>query len=114
MTGPSIAAEPRIASRPCSQPFALKARWVRWRWKPTVIPRPVSTYMPTKRKTSLQCSALPQTCQPAKPIATKGISVTRPVMMRSRVSFATGWISDGSGPLPAMSGDHTRRRGKKT
>ena len=44
----------------------LKARWVRWRWKPTVIPSPVRTYMPRKRKTSLQCSALPQTCQAAK------------------------------------------------
>ena len=63
ITGPSIAAEPRIASRPCSQVFALKLRWVRWRWKPTVIPSPVRKYMPTKRKTSLQCSALPQTCQ---------------------------------------------------
>ena len=41
ITGPSIAAEPRIASRPCSHVFALKLRWVRWRWKPTVIPSPV-------------------------------------------------------------------------
>ena len=54
--------------------------------------------MPTKRKTSLQCSALPQTCQAAKAIATKGISVTRPVMIRSRVSLATGWMSEGRGP----------------
>src|ERR1044072_51390 len=98
ITGPSIAAEPRIASSPCSQGFALKLRWVRWRWKPTVIPNPVSTYMPMKRKTSLQCRALPQTCQPARPIAAKGTSVTRPVMIRSRVSLATGWMSEGSGP----------------
>ena len=53
--------------------------------------------MPTKRKTSLQCRASPQTCQAAKPSATKGISVTRPVMIRSRVSFATGWMSEGRG-----------------
>ena len=43
MTGPSIAAEPRMASRPCSQGLALKLRWVRWRWKPTVTPSPVKT-----------------------------------------------------------------------
>src|ERR1700704_2769141 len=115
ITGPSIAAEPRIASRPCSQVFALKLRWVRWRWKPTVIPSPVKKYMPRKRKTSLQCSALPQTCQPARPIATKGTSVTRPVMIRSRVSLATGCMSDGSTPLADIGrGDDTPRRDKKT
>ena len=85
-------------SRPCSQGLALKARWVRWRWKPTVIPSPVKRYRPTKRKTSLQCSASPQTCQAAKARATKGTSVTRPVMIRSRVSLATGWMSEGRGP----------------
>src|SRR6185436_9193689 len=58
--------------------------------------------MPTKRKTSLQCRALPHTCQPAKPSATNGISVTSPVMIRSRVSLATGWISDGRGPGSAI------------
>ena len=100
MTGPSIAAEPRIASRPCSQVWVLKLRWVKWRWKPTVIPSPVMKYIPRKRKTSLQCSALPQTCQPAKPIATNGTRVTRPVMIRSRVSFSTGCMSEGNGPVP--------------
>ena len=63
-----------------------------------MIPSPVNRYMPTKRKTSLQCSASPQTCQAAKARATNGISVTRPVMIRSRVSLATGWMSEGRGP----------------
>ena len=41
--------------------------------------------------------------------------MTSPVMIRSRVSFATGWMSDGRGPAPAMEGrDHTpRRRGER-
>ncbi len=46
--------------------------------------------MPTKRKTSLQCSASPQTCQAAKPRARNGTIVTSPVMIRSLVSFSTG------------------------
>ena len=50
MTGPSIAAEPRIASRPCSQVFALKLRWVRWRWNPTVIPSPVKQVHPDEEE----------------------------------------------------------------
>ena len=37
-----------------------------------------------------------------------GTSVTRPVMMRSRVSFATGWMSEGSGPAVAIGIDHKR------
>src|SRR3954447_1841577 len=66
--------------------------------------------MPTKRKTSLQCSALPQTCQPARQIAAKGMIVTRPVMIRSRVSFSTGWMSEGRAPaVDDMRGNDTRR-----
>ncbi len=41
ITGPSIAAEPRAAKTPRSAGLVLKLRWVKRRWKPTVIPRPV-------------------------------------------------------------------------
>ena len=62
--------------------------------------------MPTKRMTSLQCRACPQTCQPASPIATNGTRVTSPVMIRSRVSFSTGCMSVGRGPTLDIRGDH--------
>src|SRR5215212_10101381 len=65
--------------------------------------------MATKRKTSLQFRALPHTCQPATPTAMKGTIVTRPVMIRSRVSFSTGWMSEGSGPTVVMAADDRGR-----
>jgi hypothetical protein len=39
---------------------------------------------------SVQLRALPHTCQPAMPTGRKGMIVTRPVMIRSLVSFSTG------------------------
>ena len=43
ITGPSIASDPSAASVARTHFFALNARWVRWRWKPSVTPSPVST-----------------------------------------------------------------------
>ena len=61
-------------------------------------------------QTSLQCSALPQTCQAAKPSARKGTTVTRPVMIRSRVSLATGWMHrQGQSGRQADESDRGRR-----
>src|SRR5215218_5569893 len=73
------------------------------------MPRPVRKYMTTKRMTSVQLRALPQTCQPATMTAMKGITVTRPVMIRSRVSFSTGWMSEGSGPTVVIGADDRGR-----
>ena len=41
MTGPSMAADPKMANIPLTQFLVLNARWVSRRWKPTVIPSPV-------------------------------------------------------------------------
>src|SRR5919109_3305669 len=46
---------------------------------------------------SLQLSASFHSCQPTTNSATNGTAVTTPVMMRSRVSFATGWTSSAVG-----------------
>ena len=71
----------------------LKARWVKRRWKPTVIPRPVATYMIANTIRSLQPSSSDHTCQATRPSARIGSTVTVPVRNRSRFSFATGWTS---------------------
>ena len=97
VTGPSIAIEPMIARPPWTQGLALNARCVRWRWKPTVTPRPVIRYMIRKTATSLQWRRSFQTCQPTIPSAMNGRTVMVPVAMRSRVSFATGWTSSMPG-----------------
>ena len=97
VTGPSIAIEPMIASPPWTQGLALNARCVRWRWKPTVTPRPVIRYMIRKTATSLQWRRSFQTCQPTIPSAMNGRTVMVPVAIRSRVSFATGWTSSMPG-----------------
>ena len=77
-----------------------------------MIPSPVKKYMPRKRKTSDQCSAEPQTCQAAMKRATNGTRVTRPVMIRSRVSFSTGWMSPGCGPDADAAGAAAGASGK--
>ena len=41
ITGPSIAAEPRAPITARTAGPVLKLRWVKRRWKPTVMPRPV-------------------------------------------------------------------------
>ncbi len=41
ITGPSMAADPKMANIPLTQFFVLNARCVSRRWKPTVIPSPV-------------------------------------------------------------------------
>src|SRR4051794_34756853 len=93
MTGPSMAAEPRTASVARTERLAAKARWVRWRWKPTVTPRPVSTYMIKKTAMSCQPRNEAQSCHATKPRHRNGAPVTIPVMIRSRVSCAIGWMS---------------------
>ena len=42
-TGPSMARLPAIARETCSGLAALKELCVKWRWKPIVIPMPVTT-----------------------------------------------------------------------
>src|SRR5690242_14391218 len=54
----------------------------------------------TNTTRSLQCSARFHSCQPTTNRATNGITVTAPVMIRSRVSFATGWMSSIVGAIP--------------
>ena len=97
ITGPSIAAEPSIASAARTGRLVAKARCVRRRWKPTVTPKPVAAYMIANTITSLQPSSSAHTCQPATPRAMNGRIVTRPVMIRSRVSFWTGCTSAAVG-----------------
>ena len=64
MTGPSIAIEPRIASVTRTLSLALNERWVKSRWKPTVIPSEVATYMIANTIRSLQNSRSAHSCQP--------------------------------------------------
>jgi hypothetical protein len=79
--------------------FALKLRWVRRRWKPTVTPIAQVTYMIPKTATSLQWSRSFQSCQHTIPSAMNGSAVMVPVAMRSAVSFLTGWMSSAVGPV---------------
>ena len=93
MTGPSIAAEPRTVNNPRTNGVVLNARCVSIRWKPTVTPSPVSTYMIRNTKMSFQPSHWPQTCQPTISRQRTGTTVTVPVMIRSSVSFSQGSTS---------------------
>jgi hypothetical protein len=100
IAGPSIAAEPRTVKMPRTTGVVLKARCVSIRWKPTVTPRPVSTYMIAKTKMSFQPSHCPHTCQPTISRQKTGRIVTVPVMIRSRVSCSQGSTSS----MPGASG----------
>ena len=97
MTGPSIAIEPQTAKTPRMNGEVLNARCVNSRWNPTVMPRPVSTYMIRKTKMSFQPSQAPQTCQATKNRQSTGRMVIVPVMIRSRVSLWQGSTSSATG-----------------
>ena len=94
-----MAIEPAAASAARTGFFALKLRWVRWRWKPTVTPIAQTTYMIPNTATSLQCRRSFHSCQQTIPSAMKGSAVIVPVAMRSAVSFLTGWMSSTVGLL---------------
>src|SRR3954468_20657933 len=104
MTGPSIAAEPSAARTARTALPVLNERCVNRRWKPTVTPRPVATYMITNTMMSLQPSTLFHSCQATRARARIGRTVTVPVRKRSRVSLATGWTSSRAGAVAAIAG----------
>ena len=97
MTGPSIAAEPSAVNTPRTKPDVLNARCVSIRWKPTVTPRPVATYMIRKTKMSFQPSQAPHTCQATMSRQRMGTTVTVPVTIRSNVSCSQGSTSSSGG-----------------
>ncbi len=97
MTGPSIAAEPRIASVARTPFLVLNARWVSRRWNPTVTPSPVAAYMITNTTRSLQNNRSAHTCQATTNRAMMGSAVINPVRNRLSPSLETGWTSSGPG-----------------
>src|SRR3954452_22519599 len=110
ITGPSIAAEPRIASVARTALPVLNARCVKRRWKPTVMPRPVATYMIANTIRSLQPSSLAHSCQPTRARQRIGSTVIAPVRKRSSRSLATGWTSSRSVAVAAIAGSVPRNR----
>src|SRR3954449_348189 len=110
ITGPSIAAEPRIASVARTALPVLNARCVNRRWKPTVMPRPVATYMIANTIRSLQPSSLAHSCQPTRARQRIGSTVIAPVRKRSSRSLATGWTSSRSVAVAAIAGSVPRNR----
>ena len=52
--GPCTAIEPRTAKTNFTQVYVSKERWTKSRWKPTVMPRVVTKYMPRSRPRSVQ------------------------------------------------------------
>ncbi len=58
MAGPWIASDPKMSRPALSGAIASKAWWVSMRWKPIVIPKPHSTYMPANSARSLGPTAL--------------------------------------------------------
>src|SRR5215217_7562112 len=103
MTGPSMAAEPSTANVVRTHVLVLKLRWVSSRCRPTVTPRPVSMYMIPSTTRSLGWSHPCQVCQQTTARPTNGTPVTKPVMMRSRVSCSVIWMSSAVGAVTAES-----------
>src|SRR3954451_22807964 len=112
MTGPSIAIEPSAARIARTALPVLNERCVNRRWKPTVTPSPVSTYMIAKTIRSLQPSREDHTCQATTPSARIGRTVTVPVRKRSRFSLATGCTSSRGFAVAAIDGQSLARRRK--
>ena len=75
MTGPWIAIEPAIARATLTARLGLNDLCVKRRWKPTVMPWPVSQYMTTMRRTSVQPSQPPQATGTAAAIARNGTTM---------------------------------------
>ena len=97
ITGPSIAAEPRMANTARVRGPVVNARCVSRRWKPTVTPSPVAAYMIANTIRSFQPSHSPASCQQTMPRQTIGRTVMVPVMIRSRVSCSAGSTSSARG-----------------
>jgi hypothetical protein len=72
MTGPCTAIEPRAANAYSSGFETWNERWVRRRWKPTVTPTPVSTYITARIARSVADTALFQSNTIAARKATNG------------------------------------------
>ncbi len=75
ITGPCTAIEPREAKTYSVGLWVRKERWVSIRWKPTVIPAAVSTYITANRTRSCQLTTLPQSSTIAARVATKGTTM---------------------------------------
>ena len=58
--GPCIVMQPRIANVDLSTGPVSNPLWVKYRWKPIVVPNAQSTYSPTSRTRSIQWNATPQ------------------------------------------------------
>ena len=78
ITGPWIAIEPAIASAILTARFGLKDLCVKSRWKPTVMPWPVSQYITTMISTSVQPSQPPQATGMAAATARNGTTMKTP------------------------------------
>ncbi len=59
MTGPCTDIEPITAKRYSTGLLVANERWVSNRWKPTVTPNPVTTYITAKRTRSCRPTPLP-------------------------------------------------------
>src|SRR5437868_2570152 len=81
--GPWTAIDPRATKITLSQEYVSNERWVNRRWKPTVIPRAVKTYMPTRRPRSTQEKPQPQRKKGAAAKPKKGTTITIRVTNRT-------------------------------
>ena len=90
MTGPCTATEPRIAQAYCTGLYVANDRCVSMRWKPTVTPSPVATYMTSISARSLQSTSVFQSSTIATRTASSGTSTPARLEIRCAVVMACG------------------------
>src|SRR6267154_2731722 len=76
---PCTAIEPRIAQINFTHINVSNERWTNRRWKPTVMPNAVNTYIPTSKPKSVQPKPQPQTKNGAAITPSSGITMARTV-----------------------------------
>src|SRR5262249_53218542 len=88
--GACTAIEPRATRTKRVTPPASKERWVHRRGDPTVIPRAVTTDMPSSRTSSTQPQPRPQSRPTAATRPTHGKTTTRSVKRRATCDAGSG------------------------
>ena len=74
ITEPCTAIEPRIANRYSVGLWVRKERWVSMRWKPTVMPAAVTTYIAARIARSVPLTTRFQKRRIAASVARKGMT----------------------------------------
>ena len=82
--------QPKMPKSSLTGKTHLKLRWVKYRWKPRMMPRPVSTYMTTNRTRSSQSTPRFQKMKMEARANKKGAMTVTSAMRRSRLGGEEG------------------------